>query len=129
VLDADGGVDRAGILVNSTLKQLNYSQTSFIEFGSQPILEKNDNDPNYNIQSSGSHFFSCDNIVSDVIAVGANQGNDYFSAFWNSGFGSPEGVVKAHIGSMYSRLDGAENTALYVKTETGFSGWKAVAFN
>jgi hypothetical protein len=42
------------------------------------------------------------------------------------GSGSPEGVVTAKIGSLYSRLDGGANTTLYVK-ESGSSntGWVA----
>ena len=47
---------------------------------------------------------------------------------WTSGAGSPEGVVGAVIGSMYTRTDGAANTTLYVK-ESGAgnsnTGWVA----
>lgn len=43
-----------------------------------------------------------------------------------SGTGSPEGVVKADIGSLYRRTDGGASTTLYVK-ESGASstGWIA----
>jgi hypothetical protein len=47
---------------------------------------------------------------------------------WATGNGSPEGVVTAAIGSLYSRLDGGTDTAVYRKeTGTGASGWVAVA--
>jgi len=42
--------------------------------------------------------------------------------FWSAGTGSPEGVVTADVGSLYSRTDGAPS--LYVKeTGTGNTGW------
>lgn len=45
---------------------------------------------------------------------------------WTSGAGSPEGVVTAPIGSLYSRTDGGAGTSFYVK-ESGASntGWVA----
>lgn len=43
---------------------------------------------------------------------------------WTNGSGSPEGVVTAPIGSLYSRTDGGLLTSLYVKqSETGNTGW------
>lgn len=46
---------------------------------------------------------------------------------WTSGTGSPEAVVTANIGSLYSRLDGGAGTTLYVKESgTGNTGWSAV---
>jgi hypothetical protein len=48
------------------------------------------------------------------------------SVFWSSGTGSPEGVLTANIGSLYSRTDGGANTTLYVKESgTGNTGWVA----
>lgn len=45
---------------------------------------------------------------------------------WTSGTGSPEGVVTAIVGSLYSRTDGGTTTTLYVKTSgTGNTGWTA----
>ena len=47
---------------------------------------------------------------------------------WTSGAGSPEGVVTAPVGSMWSRTDGGTGTAVYRKeTGTGNTGWVAVA--
>jgi hypothetical protein len=45
---------------------------------------------------------------------------------WTSGAGSPEGVVTAPIGSLYSRSDGGVLTSLYVKQSgSGNTGWAA----
>lgn len=47
---------------------------------------------------------------------------------WVSGAGTPEGVVTAPIGSMYSRTDGGANTSIYRKeTGTGNTGWVATS--
>lgn len=40
------------------------------------------------------------------------------------GYGSPENVVAAKVGSTYRRLDGGATTTLYVKTSgSGATGW------
>jgi hypothetical protein len=45
---------------------------------------------------------------------------------WTSGAGSPESVVTASVGSMYTRTDGGAGTTLYVKeTGIGNTGWVA----
>ena len=42
------------------------------------------------------------------------------------GYGSPENLVTAKVGSLYLRLDGGASTTLYVKTSgTGATGWTA----
>lgn len=49
------------------------------------------------------------------------------AVFWTTGSGSPETVVTAPVGSLYSRTDGGANTTLYVK-ESGSgttAGWVA----
>jgi len=47
-------------------------------------------------------------------------------ATWSAGMGSPEGAVAARVGSLYSRLDGAAGTSLYIKESgTGNTGWVA----
>jgi len=46
--------------------------------------------------------------------------------FWTSGTGTPEGVVTAPVGSLYTRTDGGATTTLYVKTSgVGNTGWTA----
>ena len=45
---------------------------------------------------------------------------------WTSGAGTPEGVVTAPVGSLFSRTDGGAGTSLYVKeTGVGATGWVA----
>lgn len=45
---------------------------------------------------------------------------------WSSGVGSPEAVVTAPIGSLYSNTSGGASTTLYVKTSgAGNTGWTA----
>jgi len=45
---------------------------------------------------------------------------------WKTGTGSPEGVVTAAVGSLYSNTSGGTSTTLYVKTSgTGNTGWTA----
>lgn len=65
----------------------------------------------------------------NVFATGYVSTSDYFvnkTVVWKSGSGSPENVVLAPIGSLYSRTDGGANTTLYVKESgTGNTGWVA----
>lgn len=45
---------------------------------------------------------------------------------WTSGAGTPEGVVTAPVGSLFTRTDGGAGTTLYVKQSgTGNTGWAA----
>lgn len=45
---------------------------------------------------------------------------------WYTGTGSPEGVVTALVGSLYTNSSGGVSTTLYVKTSgTGSTGWTA----
>ena len=59
-------------------------------------------------------------------------GNDWVKIITRSGpptytgVGTPNGVVTAAVGSLYTRTDGGANTTLYVKESgTGNSGWVA----
>jgi len=46
--------------------------------------------------------------------------------FWSSGAGTPEAVVTAPVGSLFTRTDGGATTTLYVKTSgVGNTGWTA----
>lgn len=48
------------------------------------------------------------------------------NSVWSSGAGSPEGVVQASVGSLYTRTDGGASTTLYIKESgTGNTGWVA----
>lgn len=43
-----------------------------------------------------------------------------------TGYGSPNGVITAGIGSTYRRIDGSTSTSFYVKESgTGNTGWTA----
>lgn len=45
---------------------------------------------------------------------------------WHCGSGTPEGVVTATVGSLFTRTDGGADTTLYVKESgTGNTGWVA----
>lgn len=58
-----------------------------------------------------------DNVAGDTDTVRVYQG-----------FGTPEGVITAGIGSIFQRLDGGAGTTLYVKESgTGATGWIAMA--
>lgn len=48
------------------------------------------------------------------------------AAIWRAGTGSPEGVVTAVVGSMFTRTDGGASTTLYIKESgSGNTGWVA----
>ena len=60
-------------------------------------------------------------------ALGSSDGTLSVTPKWTSGVGSPEGVITASIGSIYSRSDGSTGTSLYVKESngSGATGWIA----
>lgn len=68
----------------------------------------------------GSPTFPIRNIyASGVVGIGGGL-------TWSKGVGSPEGVVTAPIGSLYSNTSGGASTTLYVKTSgAGNTGWTA----
>lgn len=55
----------------------------------------------------------------------AGKGLDFTGGvFWRTGTGSPEGVVTASVGSMYTNVAGGAGTTLYVKESgSGNTGW------
>ncbi|MGO4622648.1 hypothetical protein [Ensifer sp. 2TAB8] len=62
----------------------------------------------------------------NVFSRNFRPGPSASSPIWTSGVGSPEGLLSAPVGSLYTRLDGGANTTLYVK-ERGSrnTGWVA----
>ena len=94
----------------------------------------------YNVPTGGNHYFAINNI-NKLTVVGDNANIPDGSLVigtsgkgvqlpggitWTSGSGSPEGVVTAPVGSLYSRTDGGLLTSLYVKESgTGNTGWMA----
>lgn len=66
---------------------------------------------------NASNFFSQVRATQFITGAGASL---------RGGEGSPEGVVTAVVGSLYSRIDGGAGTSLYVKQSgTGNTGWVA----
>lgn len=71
-------------------------------------------------QDLGSDPLRWKNLYANTIYTGTG------SAKWTSGTGSPEGVLTAPVGSLFTRTDGGANTTLYVKESgTGDTGWVA----
>ncbi len=61
-------------------------------------------------------------------AGGIRNGSGSTAPGWYKGAGSPEGVVTAPPGSLYSNTSGGADTTLYAKeTGTGNTGWSAMA--
>ena len=89
--------------------------TSLVELGLTALFPSSDN-----TYALGSSTRSWSNVY------GANFRPGNRTAIWTSGTGSPEGVLTAVVGSLYTRLDGGVNTTLYVKQSgTGNTGWAA----
>lgn len=66
----------------------------------------------------------------NAYAVNFRPGETGGSVIWTSGTGSPEGVVAADPGSMYTDRNGGANVTLYVKESGNAStGWRAVPTN
>lgn len=91
--------------------------------------------------AAAGNFYAVTDNISDIGASGANRPRSIYvgtsvrspkfetaaSVQWTSGTGSPESVVTANIGSIYTRTDGGAGTTLYIKESgTGTStGWVA----
>lgn len=70
--------------------------------------------------------FQAPNQVKDEDITPASVALGSGGPSWTNGTGSPEGVVTAPVGSLYSRTDGGTGTTLYVKESgTGNTGWVA----
>lgn len=73
------------------------------------------------IDSSGNTTVNTGNLVIGTSGKGVSLPG---GITWTSGSGSPEGVVTAPVGSLYSRSDGGAGTSLYVKQSgSGNTGW------
>ena len=71
-----------------------------------------------NARALGSASFRWSQAYSVQFRPGAG------SAIWTSGTGTPEGVVAAPVGSLFTRTDGGAGTTLYVKESgAGNTGW------
>lgn len=85
------------------------------------------------INSTDAVFPETDNSY-DVGVSGLRYRNIYGASLrpgdgtviWTAGAGTPEGVVTAPVGSLFTRTDGGASTTLYVKQSgTGNTGWVA----
>lgn len=73
-----------------------------------------------------SHLDSFGVFYAAAVAGGYIQTGETGSTRWYQGTGSPEGVVTASVGSLYSNTTGGAGTSFYVKeTGTGNTGWAA----
>ena len=64
--------------------------------------------------------------VPQVELPGCQQNWEAIAALLFSGTGTPEGRVRARVGSLYLRRDGGAATTLYVKESgTDVTGWVA----
>jgi hypothetical protein len=73
------------------------------------------------VDSSSNLKVSANNLVIGTAGKGVSLPG---GITWTSGAGSPEGVVTAPVGSLYSRSDGGVLTSLYVKQSgSGNTGW------
>lgn len=75
---------------------------------------------NDNARNLGSAALRFANDFSTNLRPGAG------TVIWTSGTGSPEGVVTAPVGSLYTRDNGAAGTTFYIKESgSGNTGWAA----
>jgi hypothetical protein len=74
-----------------------------------------------NTQDFGTTSVRWANVYSTQFRPGSSG-----SVIWTSGAGTPEGVVTAVVGSLYTRTNGGAGSTLYVKESgTGNTGWVA----
>jgi hypothetical protein len=75
---------------------------------------------------TGSNYFLVSSTTVRNHGSTYTLNHDVSTIRWTTGSGSPDGVVTANVGSLYSRSDGGAGTSLYVKESgTGNIGWVA----
>lgn len=68
----------------------------------------------------GQQALRFSNVYAQNLRPGAGN------VFWTSGAGTPEGLITAPVGSLYTRTDGGASTTLYIKESgAGPTGWVA----
>lgn len=78
--------------------------------------------------SRGTPTYHFHSSTFSVTQAGVVTGTSFSTgtAVWKSGAGTPEGVVTAAVGSLFTRTNGGAGTTLYVKESgTGNTGWVA----
>jgi len=84
-------------------------------------------DPLYNTIQVNSYPIQGNLVLRNNTIRFTNSSGVFNNVIWLTGTGSPEAVVAAAVGSLYTRTDGGTGTVLYVK-ETGAAttlGWVA----
>lgn len=90
------------------------------------LIDDTANSYRLNINSSGDVIIGQGNLVIGTSGKGIDFSATSAGIIWRTGVGSPEGVVTAAVGSLYTRSDGGVGTTLYVKQSgTGNTGWAA----
>lgn len=78
------------------------------------------------VNSAGNVEVSTGNLIIGTSGKGIDFSATSSGMIWKTGSGSPEGVLSASVGSLYTRSDGGAGTTLYVKESgTGNTGWVA----
>ena len=112
-LSSDGSVDFA---VYSTA-----TAPTFMVFTNQPLVFGTNSANTFRLETTGDASVLTGNLVIGTSGKGVTLPG---GITWTSGSGSPEGVVTAPVGSLYSRSDGGILTSLYVKQSgSGNTGW------
>lgn len=122
------------------------ARTGYIQYGLADHVLANDNVGGFVFNCNGAARLRVGALGAANIEPGADNTIDCGSAvrrwknlyaaqirpgppngpIWTSGSGSPEGVVPASVGSLYTRTDGGAGSTLYVKESgTGSTGWVA----
>lgn len=104
------------------------SSTNFYFFGPSDFSPFSTTDLGTSISAWNDLWLAGDiQSVGDINSNGIIGSTRYVlpgAVSWTSGSGSPEGVVTAVVGSLYSRTNGGASTTLYVKQSgTGNTGW------
>ena len=119
VLDS-GGSDTPGFKVNDPVNNTN----GFLDMFGEELRWVTDYQGagalvGMKLSANGSNLTVTGGVTAGSLTVGTG-------AVWTSGTGTPEAVVTAPVGSLYSRTDGGAGTTLYVKeTGAGNTGWAA----
>jgi trimeric autotransporter adhesin len=133
--DLPSGID-ATKLANGTVSNAEYQFLDGVNAAIQtqlnaraPLISPSFITPSLGAASGSSLTVSGDitaaNFISTAQTYFINAGG---TIFWKAGTGSPEGVVTAGAGSVWSRTDGSTNTSLYRKESgVGNTGWVAVS--
>ena len=122
-LVASTGSNNTAIGFNAGSTATTGSNNGFFGNGAAPSSVGVSNEYTYGNSSVTSHRFTGGNLTVVTSGKGILLPG---GITWTSGAGSPESVVTAPVGSLYSRSDGGLLSSLYVKESgSGNTGWAA----